>query len=156
MITDISPGVESDLLQKVEVLAFYLQAIGRESPEAAKRLKAEMVRRLEASMVRIADGRDASAEITEKRVALRPVLVTSQPLPRDNTEEFILASLASTPNGLSVQELVERLDEARIEIRRQTLVVRLHRMVRAEKLVVKSHGHYALNNAFGMRLTQSG
>jgi len=48
--------------------------------------------------------------------------------------DFILDILAEKSARLSVQEIVEHLDEAQLELKRQTLVVRLHRMVRAGKL----------------------
>ena len=59
----------------------------------------------------------------------------------------ILDILAENPLGLSVQEIVDHLDEAQLEIKRRTLVVRLHRMVHAGKLASRAHGHYALSEA---------
>jgi hypothetical protein len=48
---------------------------------------------------------------------------------------------------LSVQEIVDGLQEAEIEIKRATLVVRLHRMLQAGKLTSRTHGHYVLSEA---------
>jgi hypothetical protein len=64
----------------------------------------------------------------------------------DEIEEFILDSLAHS-SGLSVQEIVDRFREAEIEIKRATLVVRLHRMVQAGRLTSRTHGHYVLSEA---------
>ena len=64
----------------------------------------------------------------------------------DEIEEFILEILANS-SGLSVQEIVDRFQEAEIEIKRATLVVRLHRMVQAGKLTSRTHGHYVLSEA---------
>jgi hypothetical protein len=75
----------------------------------------------------------------------QPKLVASRAT--DDIEEFILEILADSPRGLSVQEIVDRLDEADVEIKRQTLVVRLHRMVQAGKLSSRAHGHYSLSEA---------
>jgi DNA-binding IclR family transcriptional regulator len=65
----------------------------------------------------------------------------------EDIEDFILDILAENPLGLSVQEIVDHLDEAQLEIKRRTLVVRLHRMVHAGKLASRAHGHYALSEA---------
>ena len=59
----------------------------------------------------------------------------------------MLESLSDSPLGLSVQEIVDRLEEADLDIKRQTLVVRLHRMVQAGKLTSRAHGHYILSEA---------
>jgi hypothetical protein len=75
----------------------------------------------------------------------QPVLVSSRAA--DEVEEFLLECLADSPLGLSVQDIVDRFDEAEVEIKRQTLVVRLHRMVQAGKLSSRAHGHYALSEA---------
>ncbi len=64
----------------------------------------------------------------------------------DEIEEFVLDILAHS-SGLSVQEIVDRFQEAEIEIKRATLVVRLHRMVQAGKLTSRTHGHYVLSEA---------
>jgi DNA-binding transcriptional regulator PaaX len=51
-----------------------------------------------------------------------------------------------------VQEIVERFDEAKLDMKRPTLVVRLHRLVRAGKLASRAHGHYALSeDEYGRR-----
>jgi hypothetical protein len=73
----------------------------------------------------------------------QPFLVAS----RDEIEQFILENFADSPLGLSVQDIVDRLAEANLDIKRQTLVVRLHRMVAAGKLASRAHGHYILSEA---------
>jgi DNA-binding transcriptional regulator PaaX len=75
----------------------------------------------------------------------QPVLVSSRLGAGDEVEEFILDNLATSPSGLSVQEIVDRFNEAEIEIKRKTLVVRLHRMEHAGKLMSRAHGHYSLS-----------
>ena len=65
----------------------------------------------------------------------------------DDIEDFILDILAENPPGLSVQDIVDNLDEAQLEIKRKTLVVRLHRMVQAGRLSSQAHGHYTLSEA---------
>ena len=59
--------------------------------------------------------------------------------------------LGETPTGMSVQDIVNDLAEAQLDIKRQTLVVRLHRMVRAGKLSPLTHGHYVLSEAERVR-----
>lgn len=60
-------------------------------------------------------------------------------------ETFIIDLLGSYPEGLSVQLLLTTIDEAGFETpRRETLVVRLHRMAKAGKILNVSHGHYRL------------
>lgn len=54
---------------------------------------------------------------------------------------------AAHPPGLSVQDLVDSLDDAQLEIKRKTLVVRLHRMVQAGRLAPQGHGNYTLSEA---------
>ena len=76
----------------------------------------------------------------------RPLLVASRGDSED-IENFILDILAENPLGMSVQEIVEHLDEAQLDMKRRTLVVRLHRMVHAGKLASRAHGHYALSEA---------
>jgi hypothetical protein len=78
-----------------------------------------------------------------------PFRATSRPGAGDGTgiEDFILSLLAQCPRGMSVQEVVDNLDEADMPIKRPTLVVRLHRMVQAGKLTKGAHGHYELSEA---------
>ena len=76
-----------------------------------------------------------------------PVVVAARGGGADDIEDFILDILAENPSGLSVQDLVDNLDEAQLEIRRKTLVVRLHRMVHAGRLSWLAHGHYTSSEA---------
>jgi hypothetical protein len=76
-----------------------------------------------------------------------PLVVAARGGGADDIEDFILDILAENPAGLSVQDLVSNLDEAQLEIRRKTLVVRLHRMVHAGRLSSLAHGHYTLSEA---------
>ena len=43
----------------------------------------------------------------------------------DDVEDFILDILAENPVGMSVQEIVDHLDEAQLDMKRRTLIVRL-------------------------------
>ena len=56
----------------------------------------------------------------------------------------------AVPRG-DTQDFVDRFDEAQLAIRRQTLVVRLHRMVQSGRLASVAHGHYALSEAERVR-----
>jgi hypothetical protein len=142
MITEPTlASIESDVLQKAEVLAFFLRSISAEDPEAGKRLLKKIVTRLEEEVARPANPQQTSGGMPPSK----PVLVSSRPQSRDEIEEFILENLETSAQGLSVQEIYDRFDEAQIVIRRQTLVVRLHRMVAAGKLTVRAHGHYTLS-----------
>jgi hypothetical protein len=76
-----------------------------------------------------------------------PVVIAARGGGADDIEDFILDVLAENPLGLSVQDIVDNLDEAQLEIKRKTLVVRLHRMVHAGRLSSHSHGHYTLSEA---------
>ena len=49
------------------------------------------------------------------------------------------------PVGRRVRDV--KWDEAQLEIKRKTLVVRLHRMVQAGRLSSQAHGHYTLSEA---------
>ena len=134
---DAARQIEQDLLLKADVLAHYLNGLGVTDAERAKEVCAEIVSRLEDAVSTYGhpSAPDRSA----------PVLVSSRS--GEETEEFILESLASSPRGLSVQDIVDLLVEADIEIKRATLVVRLHRMLRAGKLMSRTHGHYVLSEA---------
>ena len=78
---------------------------------------------------------------------LTPVVVAARGGGADDIEDFILDILAENPTGLSVQDIVSNLDEAQLDIKRKTLVVRLHRMVHAGRLSSLAHGHYILSEA---------
>jgi len=130
--------VGQDLLQKADVLAHYLKGLAATDPELAAQVLGDITARLESALAAHASGTGP--------IERRPVLVASRAA-SDDIEEFIIENLADSPRGLSVQEIVDRLDEAEIEVKRQTLVVRLHRMVQAGKLAARAHGHYALSEA---------
>jgi hypothetical protein len=132
--------IGQDLLARAEVLVQYLRGLGATDPELAAEILAEISARLDAALSATGKGR---AVPFERR---QPVLVSSRAA-SDEIEEFILESLADSPLGLSVQDIVDRFIEAAVEIKRQTLVVRLHRMVQAGKLASRAHGHYALSEA---------
>jgi hypothetical protein len=140
MSPDAAGVVRQDLLLKAEVLVHYLRGLAATDSEFAAQLLAEITSRLETALA--PDVKAPRAVQLERR----PVLVSSRAA-SDEIEEFILESLTDSPLGLSVQEIVDRLDEAQVEIKRQTLVVRLHRMVQSGKLASRAHGHYALSEA---------
>jgi hypothetical protein len=135
---DAARQIEQDLLLKADVLAHYLNGLGVTDLGRAKEVCAEIVSRLEDAVSTY--GHPSSPDRSS------PVLVSSRS-GGEETEEFILESLASSPRGLSVQDIVDLLIEAEIEIKRATLVVRLHRMLRAGKLMSRTHGHYVLSEA---------
>jgi len=134
--------VRLDLLAKADALALYLQVLGKSDPEFAAEILSEITTRLHAAL--LPDGAKTNARAVP-RERPQPKLVASRAT--DDIEEFILEILADSPRGLSVQEIVDRLEEADVEIKRQTLVVRLHRMVQAGKLSSRAHGHYSLSEA---------
>lgn len=59
-------------------------------------------------------------------------------------EETIFELLAGEKNGLTVEDLYRYLHRAGFEMKRSALVVRLRRMVAAEKLENKTRGQYVL------------
>jgi len=138
---------EQDLLQKADMLAIGLKGLRAADPARAAALLDAISERLEGAALR--DGAPAPAPAGEAAAPgerQRPLLVASRGGSED-IEDFILDILAENPLGLSVQEIVDHLDEAQLEIKRRTLVVRLHRMVDAGKLASRAHGHYALSEA---------
>lgn len=134
---------EQTLLQQADSLALGLLGLRSIDPERAGQLLVEIVDRLGAS----GRGGDAvNADSPPESDRPRPVLVSLRDGGGgDRIEEFVLDILFESPKGLSVQELVEQLKIAELAIKRETLVVRLHRMQRAGKLVSLAHGHYALS-----------
>jgi hypothetical protein len=143
---DATRQIEQDLLLKADVLAHYLNGFGTTDPERAKGVCAEIIARLKNAVLIEADfeSRPDRLPPSGQRATLR---VASRSGGGDDTEEFILENLANSPRGLSVQEIVDRFEEAEMEIKRATLVVRLHRMVQAGKLTSRTHGHYDLSEA---------
>jgi hypothetical protein len=136
---------EQELLQKADLLALSLAGLKVADPARASSLVGEIVQRLERVIPE--GGNFKRAE--EGAAPSRPYLV--QPPRGDEFEEFITGLLTDSPKGMSVQEIVEHMDEADIAMKRPTLVVRLHRMARAGKLTAFAHGHYALSEAQRVR-----
>jgi len=139
---------EQDLLQKADMLAIGLKGLRAADPARAEQLLISITERLEGAALEatpapIAPQAREPVAMSERQ---RPLLVASRGGSED-IEDFILDILADNPLGLSVQEIVDHLDEAQLEIKRRTLVVRLHRMVHAGKLASRAHGHYALSEA---------
>ena len=136
---------EQDLLQKADMLAIGLKGLRAADPARAEQLLTAISERLEGAALR--DGVPTFAgEPVATLERQRPLLVASRGGSED-IEDFILDILAENPLGLSVQEIVEHLDEAQLDMKRRTLVVRLHRMVHAGKLASRAHGHYALSES---------
>src|SRR5277367_5373895 len=144
MLPDAVRAYEQELLQKADMLAMGLKGLTSASPERAAELLAEISSRLAravtAEPVAAMRGRG-----DPRRVA--PVVIAARGGGADDIEDFILDILAENPLGLSVQDIVGNLDEAQLEIKRKTLVVRLHRMVHAGRLSSQAHGHYTLSEA---------
>jgi hypothetical protein len=150
IVPDALRAYEQELLQKAELLALGLKGLRAAAPERAEELLETITDRLEAAAMR--DGTSARTAGIDERSAreprrLTPVVVSTRGGGADDIEDFIMDILAENPTGLSVQDIVSDLDEAQLEIKRQTLVVRLHRMVRAGKLSPLAHGHYVLSEA---------
>jgi hypothetical protein len=145
-LPDAVRAYEQELLQKADMLAMGLKGLASASPERAAAILAEISSRL---------GRAAGAEPViameergrgdPRRAA--PVVIAARGGGADDIEDFILDILAENPLGLSVQDIVDNLDEAQLEIKRKTLVVRLHRLVHAGRLSSQAHGHYTLSEA---------
>ncbi len=144
---DVVRQVEQDLLLKADVLAYHIGSLVATDPDRARSVCDEIVSRLRAAA-------SADSEVESRPDVLRSIDRERRPNVRlaarsgggDEIEEFILEILAHS-SGLSVQEIVDRFQEAEIEIKRATLVVRLHRMVQAGKLTSRTHGHYVLSEA---------
>jgi hypothetical protein len=135
--TEASRLVEQDVLIKADVLAHHLAVFGRTDAARARAVLPGIVERLERA---VSANPDFGSNSAPYETHPSPLLAARS----DEIEEFILASLASSPRGLSVQDIVDNLEEAGLEIKRTTLVVRLHRLVRSGKLASRAHGHYVL------------
>ena len=148
---DAVRAYELELLQKTDLLALGLKGLQATAPERAADLLEEIAQRLgRAVAVEVAPTAVAQPLRLDPRAEPRrgaPVVVAARGGGADDIEDFILDILAENPSGLSVQDLVDNLDEAQLEIRRKTLVVRLHRMVHAGRLSSLAHGHYTLSEA---------
>jgi hypothetical protein len=151
ILPDAVRAYEQELLQKAEMLALGLKGLRAAAPERAAELLEDIVARLE-----VASGRDSGAAVVHPAADARsrgeprrlaPVVVAARGGGADDIEDFIIDILAENPVGLSVQDIVNNLDEAQLDIKRKTLVVRLHRMVHAGKLSALAHGHYILSEA---------
>ena len=140
---DVVRQVEQDLLVKADVLAYHIGNLVVTDAERARAVYEEIVARLRNAVSPAADLAAKSELLSLDR---RPNVRLAKS-GGDEIEDFILDILAHSPRGLSVQEIVDGLVEAEIEIKRATLVVRLHRMVQAGKLTSRTHGHYVLSEA---------
>jgi hypothetical protein len=157
ILPDAVRAYEQELLQKAEMLALGLRGLRAAAPERAAELLHEIAARLDLERATDRDtgigiataaggqGADERGRAEPRRPA--PIVVAARGGGADDIEDFILDILAENPAGLSVQDLVSNLDEAQLEIRRKTLVVRLHRMVHAGRLSSLAHGHYTLSEA---------
>ncbi len=151
---DAVRAFEQELLQKADMLALGLKGLGAAAPERAAALLEDIAGRLaravagEGAAPTAAGAQFATDERgrAEPRRAA-PVVVAARGGGADDIEDFILDILAENPPGLSVQDIVDSLDAAQLEIKRKTLVVRLHRMVQAGRISSQAHGHYTLSEA---------
>ena len=143
---DVVRQVEQDLLLKADILAYHIGNLVATDAERARSICDEIVSRLRAA-ASIDEQQPKSDVLRSLDRERRPnVRLATRSGGGDEVEEFILDSLAHS-SGLSVQEIVDRFQEADIAIKRATLVVRLHRMVQAGKLTSRTHGHYVLSEA---------
>jgi|307.fasta_scaffold58557_3 hypothetical protein len=152
VLPDAVRAYEQELLQKADMLALGLKGLRAAAPERASELLEEIATRLEVAMVQDGTGPAAAHRGADERSRteprrLTPVVVAARGGGADDIEDFILDILAENPTGLSVQDIVSNLDEAQLDIKRKTLVVRLHRMVHAGRLSSLAHGHYILSEA---------
>ena len=151
VLPDAVRAYEQELLQKADMLALGLKGLRAAAPERAAELLEDITARLEVAMVQdgtssvVHRGTDERSRAEPRRMT--PVVVAARGGGADDIEDFILDILAENPTGLSVQDIVSNLDEAQLDIKRKTLVVRLHRMVHAGKLSSLAHGHYILSEA---------
>jgi len=151
ILPDAVRAYEQELLQKADMLALGLKGLKAAAPERAAILLDDIAARLEVAVTRDTAGAsiqpafDERSRIEPRRLA--PVVVAARGGGADDIEDFIMDILAENPGGLSVQEIVSNLDEAQLDIKRKTLVVRLHRMVHAGRLSSLAHGHYIMSEA---------
>ena len=142
--SDVVRQVEQDLLVKADVLVYHLGNLVVTDPARAKAVCDEIVGRLREAVSPASDQAPKSELLSLDR---RPNVRLAKS-GGDEIEDFILDILAHSPRGLlSVQEIYDGLQEAELEIKRATLVVRLHRLVQAGKLNSRTHGHYVLSEA---------
>ena len=147
---------EHDLMQKAEVLMLALKGLQAEAPERAAVIADEIAARLQrggdddAIMERMSRSAPAAgATLQERNNQPRrptPLVVATRGGGVDEIDDFILEILAEHPTGLSVQDIVDSLEAAQLEIKRKTLVVRLHRMAHSGRVSPQAHGHYSLSD----------
>ena len=151
ILPDALKTYEQELLQKAEVLALGLKGLSATAPERAAELLDTITDKLAAAAVQADGSARGSVGLDDRRRSeprrTTPVVVSARGGGADDIEDFIMDILGENPTGLSVQDIVNDLEEAQLDIKRQTLVVRLHRMVRAGKLSPLAHGHYILSEA---------
>jgi len=157
---DALRAYERELVHKADMLALGLHGLRAAAPERAAAVLDTITARLNGALDEAAAtdagtapapaagamGSGADPRAREPRRAA-PVVVAARGGGADDVEDFILDILAENPPGLSVQDIVDSLDAAQIEIKRKTLVVRLHRMVQAGRISPQAHGHYSLSEA---------
>jgi hypothetical protein len=150
ILPDALRAYEQELLQKAEMLALGLNGLRATAPGRAAELLDTITEKLAAAAIQgggntrtAASGGDVRGQAEARRLNV----VSTRGGGADDIEDFIMDILAENPTGLSVQDVVNDLEEAQLDIRRQTLVVRLHRMVRAGKISPLAHGHYVLSEA---------
>jgi hypothetical protein len=152
-LADAVRAYEQELLQKADLLALGLKGLNAAAPERAAELVDEISARLAQAIVSPGsfngaqkDNAGGQSPGTEPRRPPGSVAAAARG-GADEIEDFILEILAENPPGLSVQGIVDSLDQAHLEIKRKTLVVRLHRMVQAGRVSPQAHGHYTLSEA---------
>jgi hypothetical protein len=149
ILPDAVRAYEQELLQKADMLALGLNGLRAAAPDRAASLLDEIAARLQRA---VGEGDSVTGSPTDGRLRTEPrrsapVVVAARGGGADDIEDFILDILAESPPGLSVQDIVDSLDAAQLEIKRKTLVVRLHRMVQAGRISAQAHGHYTLSEA---------
>lgn len=151
ILPDALRAYEQELLQKAEVLALGLKGLRATSPDRAAELLEAIMEKLEGAAIHGGVATRSGAAFDERGQPeprrMTPVVVSARGGGADEIEDFIMDILGENPTGLSVQDIVNDLAEAQLDIKRQTLVVRLHRMVRAGKISPLAHGHYVLSEA---------
>jgi hypothetical protein len=148
-ISDAMRAYEQELLQKAEMLALGLNGLRASAPERAAELVEIITEKLVTAAIQSGGNAQlpAGGDVRGQAETRRLNVVSTRGGGADDIEDFIMDILAENPTGLSVQDVVNDLEEAQLDIKRQTLVVRLHRMVRAGKISSLSHGHYVLSEA---------
>jgi len=149
-LADAVRAYEQELLQKADLLALGLKGLNAAAPERAAGLVEEISARLAqaiASPGAFNGAHNAGGQSPATDPRRPPGAAAAARGSADEIEDFVLEILAENPPGLSVQGIVDSLDQAHLEIKRKTLVVRLHRMVQAGRVSAQAHGHYILSEA---------